>query len=101
MTLRHGGRALELVPGKRFAVDGALERLQQDRRKQLSIGKALQPYVKQKPHILALSLVPPFQEEGKGGSNEVNDQEDHEEQKQLLKAAGVVALGMEITHGQI
>src|SRR5215469_16277732 len=101
MALRHGGGAFELVPGKRFAVDGALECLQQDGRKQLAIGKALQPYVKQKPHILAPSLVPPFQEEGEGGSNEVNDQENHEEQQQLLKAAGVVALGMEITHGQV
>jgi hypothetical protein len=41
----HGGGAIEFVPGEGAALDGALQRAEQDEGKDLAIGEALQPYL--------------------------------------------------------
>src|ERR1019366_7402979 len=47
----HGGRALQFVPCKLAAFQGALQCLEQHDRKQLAISEALQPHLAQQPHI--------------------------------------------------
>jgi hypothetical protein len=49
----YGGGAIEFVPGKGPALDGALQGAEQNERKDLAIGKALQPDLAEQPGIFA------------------------------------------------
>src|SRR5579875_3128816 len=83
--LGHLGGAFELVPVEGLAVNGALDRFQQDIAKELAIGEALHPDVDQQPGVAFAGGVPTFQQEGKGGCREVDQEEGEKEGQELVE----------------
>src|SRR6185437_1253547 len=49
--VRHGGGAIEFVPGEWLARNRSLHGLEQDNRKKLPVGKSLQPHLAEQPRI--------------------------------------------------
>jgi hypothetical protein len=66
VCLAHLGRALNLVPVERLAVDGALQRLEEDDGKELPVGEALQPDVEEQPAVALVGGVFALQRERDG-----------------------------------
>src|SRR5580692_4434235 len=98
---RHLGRAFQLVPVEGPSIDGSFHRLEKHQRKQLPIGEALQPDVKQQPSIAFVRGVLSFQTEGQGRRDEVDDQKGEEESQQFLEISSVGRLRVEVTVEQV
>jgi len=84
--LAHLRGALNLVPRKRLAVDGALHGAEQHYQKHLAVGEALQPDVEQQPLVALVGGVRALKTECDGRGDEVDDQEAEEVGEQLFKA---------------
>lgn len=87
-SLAHLGGALQFVPVEGFAVDGALESLEQNNREQLAVGKSLQPYVPEQPAVSLVGGMPAFQAEGHRRSDEIDQQEAEKVDQKLVKVGG-------------
>src|SRR5436305_5568727 len=98
---REGGGALEFVPGKGPAINGALQSFEQHQRKQLAIGKALQPNLAQQPDIFFHAGLAALQRKGNERGDEVSDEKDDEEQRQLFNAGGVAGEGMRMLVNEV
>ena len=92
-VLAHLGGALEFVPVEGFAVDGALEGLEQDDGEDLAIGEALEPDVEEQPTVALVGRVAAFEAKGDGGRDEIDQQEGAEVGEQLFQAAAEAASG--------
>src|SRR5260370_17172719 len=92
------GGALQLVPGEGLAVNGALHGLEQHRGEELAVGEALQPEMEEQLQVfpLALTVLTALQQEGQRGSDEINGQEEHKEERHLLKVSGIADLRMDL-----
>src|SRR5579864_730123 len=88
--------AFELVPSERLAFQRTLYRLEQDKRKELTIREALQPHLAQKPCVFAGVRRPPFQRERNRGGQEIDDQKGAKENHQTLEARGIGGLRVEM-----
>ena len=84
--LAHLRGALDFVPREGLAVDGALDGAEQDHRKHLAVGEALQPDVEQQPLVALVGGVRALKTECDGRGDEVDDQEAEEVGEQLFKA---------------
>ena len=75
----HSGGSLQLIPRKTLPFDGAFQRFEQNNRKQLAIGKPLQPHLAEQADIFFRLGLAAFQSKGNRRGDEVNDQECGEE----------------------
>src|ERR1700690_426883 len=92
---------LQLVPVEGPSINRPLHRLEQHQRKQLAIGKPLQPYMEQQPAIPFVSRMFPLQAEGQRRSNKIDDQERQKEGQQFLEVSRIGSLGVKVAVDQI
>ncbi len=92
----HFAGALELVPAKGFAIDGALDGAEEDPGEELAVGEALDPDVDEQPGIAFTGGVFALEGEGEGGGGEVDEEEGTEEDEELDEVGGAGGFGVEV-----
>lgn len=93
---RHLRRTFELVPIERFAVDRALQGLEEHDGEDLAVAEALNPYVDQQPRVAAAGRVFALECEGQRRREKVDDEEGGEEGEQFVEAVGRGRFGVEV-----
>src|SRR5580698_2966710 len=68
----HFGGAVQFVPGKALALNGAFQRLEQHQREQLPVGEALKPHLAEQSDIFAGFGLAPFQSERDSRGDEID-----------------------------
>src|ERR1700751_5071656 len=82
-------RPFQFVPGKFLAFGGPLQGLQQDDRKQLAIGEALQPYLAEQPCVFFTLGPPPLERKCNRRCEEIDHQERQEKDHEFLETGWI------------
>src|SRR5713226_1661079 len=85
----YGGGAIQFVPGEGATLDGTFQGPEQNQRKYLAIGEALQPHLAEQPGVFAGFGLATLQGESDRGGDEINYQENCEIQNQLNEVGRV------------
>ncbi len=93
--------ALEFVPIEGFAVDGALDRLEQNDGEDLAVSESLQPDVEEQPSVALVGGVAALQRKAMARGDKVDEQKCAEVGEQLFEARGGSGFGMVVAIDEI